>query len=454
MLTAPDTDPPSPAAPAPPEAVQRLAAAPETPPAEQVHPRAAWQHREFRFFALARFVAVFGWQMLNAAVLWQIYDITASKTSLAIVGLVQFLPSILLVLLTGLVADRFDRRKVFMACLCVHAACAFGLCAFTLSQSHNVIWIYALLLVGGISRSFMAPASQALMPNTVPAEHLPNAIVWSTSIFQFASIVGPPAGGMMIHFLGEAGVYASAASTLLVAFLMVGALRVDSRPPERKEANDWATLLAGISYIKSNRPVLGAISLDLFAVLFAGSMVLLPVFAKDILHGGSAVMGWLRAAIGMGAAAMAVYLAHRPPFKRPGMTMLFSVVMFGIMTIVFALSKNFYLSFVALFLMSAFDMISVVIRQTMVLTLTPKEMLGRVNAVNMLFITASNELGDFEAGLAAEYMGTVPSVVFGGAGSIGIALLWGWMFPALREYGIKKPRAAAPAPGTETTTPA
>ena len=393
---------------------------------------AAFRERNFRLFQGARLLSTIATQAQSVAVGWQIYDITGDPLDLGLVGLAQFLPAFGLSLVTGHVADRYDRRRVVIACGVAMAASSLLL--LTLARAGTgTLPIYAALFFFAIARSFQRPAGAALLTHTVPPEVFPNAVVWGSSIWQLGTIAGPAVGGILYWLGGGAApVYGAA------ALLYVAAITFDSRLGVRlggleKRGVSWSTVLAGVRYVFQNKIVLGAISLDLFAVLFGGAEALLPVYAKDILHVGPMGLGTLRSAQALGAAAMAVAIAWRPLERRAGRTLLLCVLAFGVTTIVFGVSTFAPLSFVALVLNGAADMVSVVVRQTLVQTATPPEMRGRVSAVNTAFIVASNELGFFESGVTAAWLGTVPSVVLGGVAVCVIVATWTFLFPALRR---------------------
>lgn len=411
---------------------------PQEPPPSKGRPRSfqgsgfsALRHRGFAFYLGGRFLAVFAVQIVSVAVGWQVYDLTRDPLDLGIVGLVQFLPAFVLVLVTGAVADRYNRRFIMLACLFGEALCALALLIFVLSGQQNVLVIFATLLVLGILRAFFGPAQQAMTPNLVPVEDLSNAIAWGSSAWQVATIVGPVMGGLLY---GLSPVIAYGAATMLLATAAILALFI---PPTRQiitgEKASWATLLAGFRYIAHEKVVLGAISLDLFAVLLGGATALLPAYARDILDVGPWGLGFLRAGPGIGAIAVAAWLAAHSIRDRAGVIMLVCVAMFGLFTIVFGVSTWVGLSVLALVLMGAFDMVSVYIRETLIQLWTPDHVRGRVNAVNGVFIGASNELGEFRAGVSASLIGVVPAVVVGGIGTLLVAALWWRIFPALRN---------------------
>jgi MFS family permease len=395
--------------------------------------RIVFRQRDFRFFIFGRFFIVTALEMQSVAVGWQVYEITKRPFDLGLVGLAQFLPGILLFLASGHAADRFDRRNLMVLSYGGFAACSSLLLAATLLAPQSVRPIYAVLLLLGVVRSFNGTASRALLPQLVPPENFPSAVAWNASTFQTATILGPAIGGLAYAlFRGPSAVYAIALLTAVAAMLSILRVQVKMKARPRAQTN-LTSVLAGFRYIGRQKVVLGSISLDLFAVLLGGAVALLPVYAREILKTGPWGLGLLRSSPAVGAAGMAVLLAHRPIKGRAGVTMLWCVAGFGVFTIVFGLSRNLFLSMAALLLVGAADMVSVVIRGTLVQLATPDEMRGRVNAVDMIFIGASNELGQFESGLTAAWVGTVPAVVLGGIGTLAVTALWAWGFPALRR---------------------
>ncbi|MBB4065243.1 MFS transporter [Gellertiella hungarica] len=398
---------------------------------EQADRFAAFRHGAYARFFVARFLASFAIQIVSVSVGWQMYDETRNTLLLGLIGLVQFLPSLILLLVTGSVADRYNRRSIVAICLVMSAGCAAALLAITLAGAFAPIPVFAVLLVFGIERAFMAPAVQSLAPNLVPERDLANAIAWNSSSWQTAAIVGPVAGGLLY------GLSAAVAYSVALAFLTAAALLVFTipKPAQRRseEARSWSTVLAGFRFISSEKVVLGAISLDLFAVLLGGAVALMPVFARDILTLGPWGLGLLRAAPGAGAILVAVLLAAYPIRHRAGHFMFAGVGLFGIATVVFGFSQNVWLSVAALFVMGGADMVSVYVRETLITLWTPDEVRGRVNAVNMVFVGASNELGEFRAGTMAHLVGAVPAVVIGGVGTLAVSLLWAIGFPKLRR---------------------
>lgn len=394
---------------------------------------AAFRHLGFALYATGRFCVVAALEMQSVAVGWQVYEITRRPLDLGYVGLAQFLPVVALFLVAGHVVDRFNRKTVLLLCTLGMAMCSALLIEITRVGAHSVRPIYGVLLLLGVVRVFNGPAGRSLLPQLVPTEVFPNAVAWNATVFQAATILGPALGGLLYAaFRGPAGVYA----TTLVACLLatVALIRINLRPSTRdREEVSARSMLAGLHYIWTHKLILGSISLDLFAVLLGGSVALLPVYAREILHTGPWGLGILRSAPGVGALIMAIALAYRPLRRRVGKVMLACVAGFGIFTIVFGVSRSMTLSLIALLLVGATDMVSVVVRSTLVQVATPDEVRGRVNAVDMIFIGASNELGEFESGLTAHWFGTVTAVILGGIGTLLVVALWRWMFPDLRD---------------------
>ncbi len=381
----------------------------------------------------ARFLSIVSSEMISVAVGWQIYGLTHRPLDLGLVGLAQFAPGVLLFLISGHTADRHPRQAILRICYAAFAVCSAVLLALTLRGVAAAWPIYAVLLANGAVRAFNGPAGQSFLPQLVKPEHFPNAVTWSSSFFQTATILGPMAGGLLYGFTGSpAVVYGCAMVAYFTAVLLLSAIHVDIAP-RRSLEEPVGAILNGLRYIWRSKLILGCMSLDLFAVLLGGAVALLPVYAREILRIGPYGLGLLRAAPGLGAVTVAIMLAHYPLRRRAGLSMLYSVCGFGVFTIVFGLSHNLALSLVALMLTGAFDMVSVIVRSTLVQLTTPDEMRGRVSAVNMLFVGASNEVGQFESGVTAQWFGAVPAVILGGAGTIAIVVLWNWLFPSLRE---------------------
>ncbi|MFZ0294795.1 MAG: MFS transporter [Candidatus Sulfotelmatobacter sp.] len=397
--------------------------------------RIAFTHPDFVLFEIARFLIVTAVEMQAVAVGWQVYDITKRALDLGLVGLAQFLPGILLFLVSGHASDRFDRRKVLGTCYAGYAVCSGLLLVLAMRSGHTVLPIYLVLILLGIVRSFNGTASRSILPQLVPEEHFSNAVAWNATTFQAATIIGPSLGGILYAaFRGPSAVYGTAAVTAVGA--LVSAFRIKTRQQtRRREPMTLKTVFAGLHFIWREKLILGAISLDLFAVLLGGAVALLPVYAREILHTGPWGLGLLRTAPGVGAAVMAVALAHWPLRRRAGPLLLWSVAGFGVCTILFGVSSSLVLSMISLICLGAADMVSVIIRATLVQLRTPDEMRGRVMAVDMVFIGTSNELGQFESGLTAQWFGTVPAVVLGGVGTMLVIALWAWIFPDLRRLG-------------------
>ena len=395
--------------------------------------RAAFRYPAFLKFQAARFFIVVATEMQAVAVGWQVYEITKRPLDLGLVGLAQFLPGILLFLLSGHVADRFNRRNLLILCDVGFATCFALLLAITLRGAVSIAAVFAVLVLLGVVRSFNGPVSRAMLPHLVPPEHFAGSVAWASSIFQAATILGPILGGLIYAFArGPVAVYLCAVLAAAVAIVLTFELPAQEKERARPAAN-LSTVFEGFRYIWREKLILGAISLDLFAVLLGGAVALLPLYAREILNAGPWALGMLRSAPGVGAGIMAIAIAHRPLKKRAGATMLWCVAGFGLCTVIFGVSRSFAISLAALFLVGATDMVSVIVRATLIQVKTPDEMRGRVNAVDMIFIGASNELGQFESGITAQWFGAVPAVILGGIGAIAVTGLWAWMFPQLRR---------------------
>lgn len=398
--------------------------------APRVSALAALKHRDFAVFAAARFCATLAWQILSATVGYQVYQLTRDPLALALVGLAQFLPFVLCVLPAGQVADRFDRRMVLVCAYAVDASCALALLWFTLSGMKASWPVFVAMTVFGAGRAFWMPTGQAMTPNLVPREAFPGAVAVNSTLFTTGVIVGPALSGVLL-LRGPQVAYGTVV-VLLVAMiclmLTIGPVRATSAAQPFRFGN----LLEGLQFVFRRRTVLGAISLDLFAVLFGGATAMMPIYASDVLHVGPVGYGMLRAAPGIGAALVAALLAFSPIQRNVGRWMFSGVGLFGCATIVFALSKFFVLSLAALFLLGAGDMVSVFVRQLLVQLETPDSIRGRVSAVSSMFIGASNELGEFESGLAARLLGLVPSVILGGIATLVVVAVYMKVFPELR----------------------
>jgi MFS family permease len=406
---------------------------PELPPAE--HPRgpfAALQSPSFRLLVASTFLSVVGSQILNIAIGGELYERTRSTLALGLVGLVQVVPVVALALPAGQLADRMDRQRIAAITLSILALCTLGL-ALNSALDGPVGLVYLFLLIMGFARAFQGPAISSLTSQVVPPANFANAATWESSAWQSSSIAGPAAGGILIALFGRA-----APSYLIttVMLLLAGGLLllIRPRPIERSEGPlNLGELLAGMRFIWQSKVILAALSLDMVAVLLGGATALLPVFARDLLQVGATGLGWLQAAPAIGAVLASLTIAYLPPFRHAGRTLLLAVAGFGLITIVFGLSRSFPLSLLALGLIGALDSVSVVIRGTLVLTRTPDALRGRVSAANFVFIGISNELGAFESGVAASFLGAVGAVVAGGIGTILVVLLVTLIWPELRR---------------------
>jgi MFS family permease len=386
-------------------------------------------HKPFALFWTARMSSIIAFQVQAVAVGWQIYNLTGSAFYLGLVGLAQFLPMFFLTLVVGYVSDHFDRRSVVWFCQLTEGLAALTLAAGSFGGWLNEQVILVVTFVLGSARAFEGPSMQALMPRLVPRELFPPAAAWTASATQMASILGPALGGLL--YAADAPIsYAAAGVMFLLAGLLVFLIPHRSIPGEREPAT-VRSVFAGIAFIRSHPVILGAISLDLFAVLLGGATALLPIYARDILATGPWGLGLLRSAPAVGALAMSLFLIRHPLRRRVGRTMFTAVAVFGLATTVFAVSVSFPLSLAMLVLLGAADVVSVVIRMSLVQLETPDEMRGRVSAVNSLFIGTSNQLGEFESGLTAAWFGTVPATLIGGLGTLVVAVLWIRFFPEL-----------------------
>jgi MFS family permease len=397
-------------------------------------PYAAIRLGNFRRYWIGNLIATLGLQMQAAALIWEVYDRTGSKLALGWVGLVQVIPVLSLALLAGHVADRTDRKTILMAALALSGLASLGLALVSFFQI-PVIAIFTCLFLTGVARAFQQPAKSSFLPQIVPREHFSNAVTWSLGGFQLASVMGPALGGWVLALSGYAYVVylleALAATVFIV--LLVGVRR--SEAPVPHESPTLKSLVEGIDFVWRKKVILGAMALDMFAVLLGGATALLPVFAKDILEIGEVKYGCLLSAPAVGALVMSVALVYRRPMAKAGQTLLWAVAGFGVAIIVFGFSTSFWISLAALFLTGAFDCISVVVRHTLVQLLTPDRMRGRVSAISGMFISASNELGGFESGLVAHLTTPVISVVSGGVGTLIVVAAAAMSVPQLRKYG-------------------
>ncbi|MEV4780962.1 MFS transporter [Burkholderia sp. LMU1-1-1.1] len=387
------------------------------------------RHRNFTLYLSARTLATLAVQMQNVAIGWQVYSMTHNLFDLGLIGLAQFAPFLLLILIAGHAADRYDRRNLIAIALAAQLLCGLTLLAFTMAGLSTVWPVFAVLVLFGSARAFMGPATQAILVNLVPPESFSKAVALSSSSFHVAVILGPTLGGLF-YLAGPKTVYMISSALLVAAVVMMCMVKSVKQPSNREPAT-WHTVLEGLRFVRSRPVVLGAISLDLFAVLFGGATALLPALAHDVLHVGPTGLGMLRTAPGAGAALCSIALAFFPITRRVGMWMFGGVAVFGAGTLVLGATSTFIVALVALFLMGAGDMISVYVRHLLVQYETPDAIRGRVSAVNSVFIGASNELGEFESGVTAGWMGLTRAVLFGGAATLAVTGLWAWLFPVL-----------------------
>ena len=401
-------------------------------------PYAAMRIRDFRLFISARFCITLAIQIQAVIVGWQVYEITKDPLSLGLIGLAEAIPSIAVSLYAGHVADVTSRKKIILITVSTLVLCSALLLSFTLDLGgflleHGVLPIYAVIFISGIARGFITPAIFSFMPQLVPRELYQNAISWNSTLWEMASIGGPPIGGLIYGFFGITAAYSVDVALTIIGLILVMAVASRPVPAASDEQGIVEKISAGLHFVFRNKIILGAISLDLFAVLFGGAVALLPIFADQILDVGKIGLGFLRSAPGIGALLTALYLTYRPIRKSMGILLLYSVAGFGVCMILFALSKNFWLSMGVLALSGAFDCVSVIIRGTLLQTLTPENMKGRVSAVNNIFIGSSNEIGAFESGVAARLLGVIPSVIFGGLMTLIVVGTTAWKAPALRK---------------------
>jgi MFS family permease len=401
-------------------------------------PYAAIKIPDFRLFIAARFTVTLAIQIQAVVVGWQVYELTHDPLSLGLIGLAEAIPNIFVSLYAGHVADVVERKKIIVACITGLLLCSVALLLFTFDVSSlisrfSVVPIYAVIFLSGIARGFLTPANFSLMPQLVPRELYKNAITWNSTIWETAAIVGPALGGFVYGFFGITVAYIADVSLMLAGLALALSIARRTLPPESEEQGVYEKIRAGLRFVFSNNIILSAISLDLFAVLFGGAVALLPIFADKILAVGPEGLGILRAAPSIGALAVAFYVAHNPLQRNMGKLLLWCVAGFGLSMIGFALSTVFWLSLLFLVASGAFDCISVIIRLTLLQTLTPENMKGRVSAVNNIFIGSSNEIGMFESGVAARVLGTVPSVVFGGCMTLVAVSVIGWVSKPLRR---------------------
>jgi MFS family permease len=396
------------------------------------HSGIVYRDRDLYSFVTSRFIATLAIQVQSVAIGWQIYDMQRTPLALGLVGLCQFLPMFLLTLPAGDITDRFNQRRVYSVAAGLQALCSVLFLALSIFRPHTAWMYYVVLVLFGAARGFAGPSGSSLLPFLVPPERFSKAMAFSSSFFTAATISGPALGGFL-YGLGPVHVYSICIAGFVGAAVIVARLGGRRFVPEQSQASRYERVAEGVKFVRSRPVVLGAISLDLFAVLLGGATALLPIYARDILHVGPLGFGFLRSAPAAGAFSMAFLLTHLPIRSRVGDKMFATVAMFGIATIVFGLSAYYPLSLLALFVLGASDMVSVNIRGALVQLSTPDYMRGRVSAVSMLFIGASNELGEFESGTTAALMGTVPAVVAGGIGTLLVVGLWMKLFPPLRQ---------------------
>lgn len=399
-------------------------------------PYAALRIPEFRLYISARFCVTLAIQIQSVVVAYQVYQLTKDPLSLGMIGLAEAIPSIGVSLYAGHVADIVQRKRIIIFCVSTLLFCSSALLFFTLQASqfftvYGVFPIYSVIFISGIARGFLSPAFFSFMPQLIPRELYSNAVTWNSTLWETATIAGLAMGGLLYIF-GPTTAYAVDVLLTLIGLTLVSGVTKKPLPPVTQEEGVAEKIKAGLRFVFHNKIILSAISLDLFAVLFGGAVALLPIFADEILHVGTVGLGILRAAPSVGALLMAFYIAHRPMRKNTGKILLFCVAGFGICMIFFALSTNFWLSLVLLIISGGFDCISVIIRSTLLQTLTPENIKGRVSAVNHIFVGSSNEIGMFESGVAAKLMGTVPSVIFGGCMTILVVTITGWVSKSLR----------------------
>lgn len=399
--------------------------------------RVAFRHIDYRRFWIARFLGVLAVDMQITAVSWQVYQLTGEPLDLGLVGLAQFAPFLLLFLVAGAAADRFQRKLIMSVCVTIQALCAIAFFWMTFTDNASFPAIFTILIFLGIARAFQSPAQQAIVPLLVPRHHFSNAVAWNSSGFQMARIAGPGIAGLMI-IAGEQWVYATVVILLTLSALFTFSIQANTQIISTAPIN-ISNLFAGLRFIVKRQILIGAIGLDLFAVLLGGATALLPIFAVDILDVGSAGFGILRAMHMLGAFCGALFLTQVPIRRHAGIKLLVAVAIFGAGIIVFGLSTSFWLSLVALLILGAADSMSVFIRNNLVQIITPDNMRGRVSAVSSVFIGASNELGEFESGVTADWWGVVPAVIVGGVGTIFVSALFARIFPQLRSVDSLDP---------------
>ena len=398
------------------------------------------RYKNLTFFVIARFLATIAVQMQSVAVGWQIYQRTGDVLDLGLIGFAQFLPFALLILIAGHVADQWNRRWIVLLCFLVESICGLLLLIFVRAHVQSVLPIFGVMALYGAARAFMMPSSQAILANLVPADSLAQAVAINSSLFHIAVIAAPPLGGAL-YLWGEEIVYSVVTILLSIAVLLMLCVRIEKPLTQKRAPFSWQNMFEGIRFVRSRPIILGALSLDLFAVLFGGATALLPAYASDVLHASALELGLLRGAPALGSTMTALSLSIFPITRRVGLWMFLGVLVFGSATVLLSLSEHFYLSMIALFWVGAGDMVSVYIRHILVQSETPDAIRGRVSAVNSVFIGASNELGEFESGISAAWMGLVPALLFGGVATIAVTLLCLFLFPVLRKMDRFTPMA-------------
>lgn len=400
-------------------------------------PYVALQVRDFRFFVFARMFITLAIMIQAVVVGWQVYEITKDALSLGLIGLAEAIPAITVSLYAGHLADVVERKKIIVVCVSTLVVCSVALLYFTTNTgafilANGAFPIYTVIFVSGIARGFLSPASFSFMPQLISRDLYQNAIVWNSTLWEGASVGGPIIGGLVYGFFDITAAYSVDVALMLLGLTCIVLIPNRELPPVSEEQSIFAKIKAGIQFVFKNQIILSAISLDLFAVLFGGAVALLPIFADDILHVGKEGLGFLRSAQGIGAVIMAVYITRNPIRKNIGKILLWCVAGFGVCMIGFGLSTFFWLSMGLLILSGMFDCVSVIVRSTLIHTLTPENMKGRVSAVNSIFIGSSNEIGSFESGVAARLLGVVPSVIFGGLMTLGVVGITAWKADKLR----------------------
>jgi MFS family permease len=401
-------------------------------------PYAAIKIADFRLFISARFCITLAIQIQSVVVAWQVYEITNDPLSLGLIGLAEAIPSIAVSLYAGHIADVVPRKKIILFCVTALLACSLALLFFTIPSGKDILQygigpLYSVIFLSGIARGFLSPAFFAFMPQLVSRPLYTNAVTWNSTLWETAAISGLAFGGLLYGFAGITAAYTVDVSLTFIGLMLISTVKSRPLPPTSSEESIGEKIKTGLRFVFNNKIILGAISLDLFAVLFGGAVALLPIFAKEILHVGPIGLGILRAAPSCGALIIAFYITHHPIHKNMGKVLLWCVAAFGVCMILFALSENFWWSLTLLILSGGFDCISVIIRSTLLQTLTPENIKGRVSAVNHIFVGSSNEIGMFESGVAARIMGTVPSVIFGGCMTLLVVSVTARLAKSLRQ---------------------